>query len=133
MKTTFDTNAFLYQLVTSAIGTTLTGGVWQIERPLDSKNEDIVVGTLPLDENQIAVCNVNIFVPDKAVGIAGKTNMVADLHRLGELTNIVVDALDQDTDLAQNYHYRITNQSLIEVPDTDQHFVNLRLELRLYF
>lgn len=133
MKTTFDTNAFLFQLVTSAIGTTLTGGVYQIERPLDSNLEDIVVGTLPFDENQIAVCNVNIFVPDKAVGIAGKPNMVADLKRLGELTDIVVDALDQDTDLGQNYHYRITNQSLLDVPDTDQHFVNLRLELRLYF
>jgi len=133
MKTTFDTNAFLYQLVTSCIGTTMTGGVYNIERPLDSKLEDIVVGTLPIGEEQVAICNINIFAPDKAVSISGKTTLVADIKRLKELTEIVTEALDQDTDLAQNYHYRIINQSIIEEPETDQHFVNLRLELRLYF
>ena len=132
MKTILEINTFLFQLVSTTIGTTLTGGVYILERPVSSKEEDIVVGTMPLSEEQIAICNINIFVPDKTVGIGGTTNMMPDVSRMGALANTVIQALDQDTELEQ-YHYRIINQTIIDEPDLDQHFLNLRLELRLYF
>lgn len=132
MKNILEINTFLFQLVSTTIGTTLTGGVYILERPVDSEKEDIVVGTLPLSEEQIAICNINIFVPDKTVGIGGTTNKVPDLSRMGALANTVIQALDQDTELEQ-YHYRIVNQTIINEPDLDQHFVNIRLEIRLYF
>lgn len=132
MITTLDINTIVYELVTSAIGTSLTGGTYQIERPLSSQVEDIVVGTLPINESQIAVCNVNIFVPDINIQIQGKPTHVADLPRLKELTDMVLSALDQDVDLGNTYHYRVTNQSILEEPEMNTHWVNIRLELRTY-
>lgn len=133
MKTTFDVNSFIFTLVSGSIGTTLTGGVYKLERPRDSKLEDVVVSSLPIPENtnpQVATCNVNIHVPNKAISIDGFPHTVADNARLKELADILITALDEG--VSDTYSYRVTNQTLIEEPERNEHFFNIRLELHLF-
>lgn len=135
MKTTFDVNTYVYQLASQAIGTTLTGGVYKLERPRGSKVEDIVVSSLPITEGvgpQVATCNVNIHVPDIDIGIAEEPHKVANNARLKELADILITALDEGVSAAGDYTYRVTNQTVIEEPELGEHFFNLRLELRIY-
>lgn len=134
MKSNLDINTFLFTLVTASVGTTLTGGVYKMERPKPGK-EDIVVSTLPLDEDdspQLATCNVNIHVPNKHISIDGFPHAVADTVRMQELTNVLLTALDENVNTTNNYHHRVTKQSIFEEPAADEHIVNLRLELRIF-
>lgn len=133
MKTTFDVNTFLFALVTQSIGTTLTGGVYKLQRPRDSKKEDVVVSSLPIPENtnpQVATCNVNVHVPNMVISIDGFPHTVCNQARLKELADILITALDEG--ISDTYHYRVTNQTVIEEPAQDEHFYNIRLELHLF-
>lgn len=135
MKTSFEVNDYLFTLATASIGTSLTGGVYKLERPRDSKLEDIVVSSLPISEAsnpQVATCNVNIHVPNKYISIDGMPHSVADNARMEELASILITAMDEGLNSSESYHYRVTKQTIIEEPGMDEHFFNIRLELRMY-
>lgn len=133
MKTTFEVNNFLFTLVAS-IGTTLTGGVYKMERPRNSKSEDIVVSSLPINEGENPVevtCNVNIHVPNVLISIDGFPHQVANNVRLKAIADILLAAIDQDI-TAAGIHYRVISQTIFEEPAMNEHFYNIRLELRMY-
>jgi hypothetical protein len=75
---------------------------------------------------------VNIHVPNKALEIGGEPQTVANTARLKELADILITALDEGVSTAGAFTYRVTNQTVIEEPDLDEHFYNLRLELQLF-
>ena len=67
MKTTLDTDEILFKVVKDAFtGLNLNGGVYRMQRPLNSTKEDVVVNTITLSQDsspQLGASNVNIHVP----------------------------------------------------------------------
>lgn len=131
MKTTFDTDAILFQLLkNSSLKTVLKGGDIYVgdDRPNDSDKEDIVVNSIDLTQDylpQIGTSNVNIFVPDKNVKIGGKQQLQADRARLKELSEMVIETMRNTT--IKGLALIITNQTIIEEPEVKQHFTNIRI------
>ena len=72
MKTTFDTDSILYNiLLNSPLKNAISGGFYLGEdRPDDSEEEDVVINSIVLSQDyhpQIGTSNVNIYAPDKKV------------------------------------------------------------------
>ena len=128
MKTAFDTDAILFGLLNGQ--TSIKGAVYVgDDRPVNSMDEDIVVNTIDLPCDylpQIGTSNINIYAADTTKVINGKTQLSAQRTRL--------DALTQEV-LAIVRNARIEgvkpipgNMSVMNEPNTKQHFVNIRID-----
>lgn len=131
MKTTFDTDTILYRLLKdSPVKNALSGSIYVgDDRPDDSQDEDIVVNSLELTQEhlpQVGTGNVNIFVPDVPVTIAGKPQTKANRIRLKALSELVMQTL-RDARI-EGLKLIPTGQSTLAEPDVKQHFVNIRVE-----
>lgn len=138
MKTSTEIIDMLYKyLVASPLVTDndgLTGSVYPLQRPEGSKKEDLVIGTLSLDgeDVQIGVFNLNLHVPDLQVVIDGKPQRQPNRSRMRVLSGKLRDAISE--------HYFdgacsawITNIAEIKEPNLDDWYVNHRLEIRFHF
>lgn len=134
MKTTFDTDDILFQILFSnaELRVMLSGGVYKGDRSDDSQKEDIVVNTITVTREypQLGASNVNIYAPDLSVKIEGKPQRKADVERLRTLTNKVLSVLSESS--IQGLMFWVTNQSVIKEPDVYQHFSNLRIEWNIH-
>ncbi|HRY32110.1 MAG TPA: hypothetical protein P5531_03990 [Bacteroidales bacterium] len=131
MISTLDIQDLLYlELQNDGIGTTLTGGIYKDRRPDNSVLEDIVIGCLPVTGDTIQYCtgNVNIYVPDIKVTLAGKSQMQPNHKRLKVLCARALSALEYVT--ASTYEITVQNQSLFD--EEKQHFINIRLNIRVF-
>src|SRR5688572_11465347 len=96
MRTTFDIVDIIYPVLktNAALTAALTGSVYKTDgRPINSDKEDIVIGSLPINNEQLqqAVMNINIHVPNLDLllnGVQDKTK--PNLKRLKELTALVI-------------------------------------------
>lgn len=127
MKTTFDTDTILFQLLNGK--TSINGGVYTDgDRPDDSTLEDIEVNTIDLEADalpQIGTSNVNIYVPDTPKTIAGKQCFKASKKRLRVLANEVLAILRNAR--IEGLTCTPGIQSLVAEPSTHQHFYNIRV------
>ena len=134
MKTSFDTDDIMYQILSSntELKNMVTGGIYKGERPDSSEKEDIVINTITVTQElpQQGASNVNIYVPDMSIKIAGKLQRKANTERLRELTNKVLNVLADAS--VEGLMFWVTNQSVLKEPDVLQHFSNLRIEWNIH-
>ena len=130
MKTTFDANAIMVELLNNAkVNETFSGEIYvDGSRPLNSKHEDIVVNVVALQADalpQAATSNINIYVPDKVVKIDGKNQPVADIARLKEITDTILDVLRSTT--IPGLSITPISQTILEESTLKQHYSNIRI------
>ena len=131
MKTVLDQSDAIYRLLNvPAVTSAITGKVYSDARPLDSDLEDIVIKSLTLGEGtrQFGVALVNIHVKD--IEIAGVPGKLANKTRLKAISRIVVPLIEE-TD-GDDFVLWIESSSTVPEPEVDQHFLQLRLEVRMY-
>lgn len=101
----------------------LTGAIYEMNRPKDSLKEDIVVGTLAMNAEQVqeGVFNVNIHVPNIALQ---NDSTQPNTSRFRVILDKCLEAL-KDVD---GYDYRFDVSSPgIPYRDGDKWFVNIRV------
>lgn len=128
MKTTFDQDTILYQmLIASDLKRAITGDVYKMVRPNGSKAEDVVINTILTDTSQVqrGASNVNIYVP--SIQVEGDT--LPDTARMGELAALAM-ALLQDV-YKPLYHLWVSNQTTIDESGPSW-YVNLRIEFQFF-
>jgi len=135
MIQTFDTDNVLFDVLKASLDLTssINGGIYVGgERPDNSVKEDIVINTIDLTQDlpQRGTSNVNIHVADIDVKIQGTNQKKANNKRMKELTTKVLSALTAAKITGLNYW--ITNQNVIKEAESNQHFVNLRIEFSIH-
>lgn len=115
-------------LKTSQLKNAITGGLYKVQRPDDSKKEDIVINALPVTPGDINLCtvNVNVYVNDLQVSIGGKPQQQPDIQRLKQLADLGKMSLLEYS--SQVFKFEIANIGLIREESVNQHFLNFRLE-----
>lgn len=134
MRTTFDQEDILYSiLATSAVKAALSGGIYKQIRPDDSKLEDVVINSLPIDQGSVqrSTANVNVYVPDIQIKINGKNQYQPNTTRLKTLTALIVPAL-QERYSSEKWNFWISNQTTFREPEINQHYLNLRIEFKFH-
>ena len=133
MITTLDITSILFNLIyIDEVKIAVSGDIYKDVRPTYSKEsspkEDVVVGTLPvsIDTIQKATCNVNIHVPDVVPGIGAIQQYQPNFLRLKTLTAIILPLVEGV--YADDYSFCLVNQSILKEENTNEHYVNLRLE-----
>lgn len=136
MKQTFDTDAVLYKTLkadTGITGASLTGDIWVRQRPEGSKLEDIVVNTIALTQDsfpQIGTSNINVHVPDLAVTVNGAQTKVSNDKRLKAISALVLSAIR--TVKVPGLKMIIEGQNVIQEPEINQHYVNIRVNWNIH-
>ncbi len=130
MKTTFDTDSILYNiLLNSSLKNAISGGFYLGEdRPDDSEEEDVVINSIVLSQDyhpQIGTSNVNIYATDKKVRIKGKEQMASARSRLKILSEKAIRILKEAK--IQGLAFTIESQTILPEPSVRQHFVNIRI------
>lgn len=123
----FDANEILFKIVNTAlIKSSINGEVYNDGRPLNSTKEDIVVNTITITQQftpQTATSNINCYAKDVAKG-------EKNTKRLKEISRLVIDTFKQ-TELYGKSLF-ILNQTIIQEADEKQHFVNIRIQWKIY-
>lgn len=131
MKTSFDTDAILFDLLSkSSLNNAIGGGIYVGDtRPEDSTDEDVVVNTITLTQDylpQIATSNVNIYVSDTSKTIKGKKQLQANRTRLKSLSEKAMGVLRN----ARITGLKLipTSQVVLAESSVKQHYVNIRID-----
>jgi hypothetical protein len=129
MKTTVDIVDILWQHADgSSLKTAITGKVYKSKRPIDSKVEDVVINSLPVlnRQLQVAIANVNVYVPNKAVTINGAVDSSQpDTKRLKELATIATTVFEEGG--SAGYEFLMEQQHVMEDEGSNSHYINLRI------
>ena len=130
MKTVIDQSSEIYKILKgiSALSYALgQGGIYKGIRPVNSQNDDVVVNSIVLASGSLqrGVSNVNIHVADIQQTIAGKQFYAPNEARLNTLTALVIPILEDH--FSDDFSFYIANTSLIREPETNQHYMNLRI------
>ena len=133
MRDTFDIETILFKaLNVPAITNVISGKVYKNSRPLNSGKVDVVVGSLPINAEQIqrTVANVNVHVPNLKLSISGvQDGTQPDTVTLKTVTSLVIEAL---TDKAfADYYFDVQQQVLFKDETTDEHYSNIRINFFL--
>lgn len=129
MRDTFDIETIIYkQLNVLSITNAISGKVYKNSRPLNSNKVDVVVGSLPINAEQLqrTVVNVNVHAPNLILSINGiQDNTQPDVAKLKTVTALVISAL---TDKAfTDYYFDVQQQVLFKDETTDEHYSNIRI------
>ena len=119
----------------SIVKTTITGGIYKEGfRPTNSKKEDISIAVLSMtqDNPQLAVVNVNVFVPDTEQKINNVLEKIPNTARLAELAEKIKSAIDTALVAPQflGIAFKVNYQRVFANQDNEskEHFNNLRIE-----
>ncbi len=133
MRTTFDIDNILYQVLSNNAGltATITGSVYKRNRPVSSTEEDIVIGSLPVPNNQLqrTVANVNIHVPLLEIATENGQDTQPDTVRAEQLTDMVV--LIVDDIVGPDYYYDVQQQNVFFDSITNDYYSNIRVNFFL--
>ncbi len=130
MRNTFDIVDLLYGFLIADTDITgaISGGIYKHNRPLNSDKEDVVIGSLPVNNDQLqqTVPNINIHVPNlKLTKGTIQDNTQPDTKRLKTLTALLVTKLDDKT--FDDYWFEVQQQTLFSDEETNEHYSNIRL------
>lgn len=130
MRNTFNLVDIIYLVLTAntTITSAITGKVYKNARPLNSDKQDIVVGSLPINAEQIqqAVMNVNIHIPNLKISINGlQDNTPPNLVKLEEVTALVIEGLKDK--VFSDYWFDVQQQNLFAEEATNEHYSNIRI------
>lgn len=129
MKTTFDAVDVIWVRLNETLADKISGGVYKYKRPFNSKDEDIVINSLPISPGipQECAINVNCYVPDLRTKVKGVSNMdMPDTLRLSTLAGWIVDILNDRAN--EEYYYFVTGQNTLSNEAGNEHYVNIRLD-----
>ena len=124
MKTSMELEDLMTDIIKTRMAGVISGSVYNDDRPVNSKDEDITVNVLAgrLGQKQLTTINVNIYVPDEWK----QKRYVKNRKRLNFLTKIVLE-------LFMNYHKdacKITKKSqrdyAVEDENIKQHFSHIK-------
>lgn len=137
MITSIEVVDILYRFLSkSDIKTLINGDIHKYERPIDSKKEDVVVGTIDVTSGSVqpATLNVNIHVPAKQVKLNRKLQYQPDVPRMRELSKKMVEIFrgNKGVFLDDVCSCWISNQTDIKEPNIDQWYTNNRIEIRYH-
>lgn len=123
---------FLYTVNNSRLKSDLNGingGVYKMERPINSELEDVVINSLPLSGTQVqeGVLNINIYVKNLALNTGSSTSdEQPDTKRITELSKLaMLDFADYWSPNA-DYAFELENTALYS-EENKQHYINLRI------
>lgn len=143
--TTFEQEATLFHLLSlSMLKGAISGGIYKLSRPVDSILEDVVINSLPMGDGsrdpgegtiQFGTSNVNIYVPDTPIRVAGKEQLLPNTVRMGALAAIAIPVIESFTVGkvgSTQYRMWIANQGVYQEPEIRQHYINLRVEFQYF-
>lgn len=129
MKTTYKVVEILIgHLVAIGIESEIDGDIYRV-RPMNSKQSDIVVNALPIDNEQLqsGILNVNIHVPNLVVNVNSvQDNSQPDTEKMEAITEKVIAAIDEVWDA--DYSFHVQQQMVFEEPAFNEHYSNIRVE-----
>lgn len=133
MRTTFDIVDIIYPILKNdaALTTALSGTVYKDgQRPIGSGKEDVSIGSLPVNGEQLqqTVVNVNIHVPNQKLLLNDvQDNTKPDLKRLKALTALVIGLVNEK--YYSDYWFFVQQQQLFPEQDenANEHYSNIRL------
>lgn len=114
-------------LTAGSIG--LSGGIYKVTRPANSKVEDIVINSLSAGNEQVqnAILNVNVHVPNITVLVNGVNDAnQPDINRIDALLKKILPLLKETWFTGGNFE--LQNHNLIEDNVANNHYVNIRIE-----
>jgi len=127
MTTTTEQTTLLWHIVkASPLAGIISGSVYKLQRPTDSKLEDIVVNAITIDSElvQTGVANLNIHVPDLVNGMPNTA-------RIEQLESIAKGIILKGW--GSNYTFFIENQQTIQDQDAaDNWFINFRIRFKFH-
>ncbi len=126
MKTDQEIKEEIFEFIKGTeLANEVSGVVTTRKRPLNSKNEDIVISVLANvnEQRQQAIVNVNIYVQDQNV----KKNGQYEEHgeRLGELSKLAAEIMDVFWIGTARIH--LETQHTIDAGNEREHVINNRL------
>lgn len=112
----------------SSLKTAITGSICKLKRDADSNKEDVVINSLPFNNEQLqqGILNVNIHVPDVVVNVNNVQDKQPDFARLKTLADMAVEILDDNW--ASTYNFSVQQQNVMHDPEAGSHYVNIRIE-----
>jgi len=129
MKTTLDLVDILWTFLSgSAVKDEITGGIFKHIRPVNSDKEDVVINSLPNVNKDLAeaVCNVNVFVPNKSQLLNGvQDKSQPDSARLKELATLLSITLEDQW--GEDYNFDVQQSVLIRDETSGGWYYNIRL------
>ena len=131
MRNTFDIVDIIYLVLSAntSVTSSINGKVYKNQRPTNSDKQDIAIGSLPINAEQIqrTVVNVNIHVPNLRIKINGvQDNSQPDLVKLNEVTTLVIGALKDK--VFNDYWFDVQQQNLFASETTGEHYSNIRID-----
>ncbi|MBA4852077.1 hypothetical protein [Emticicia sp. BO119] len=132
MKTTAHQDNILYNLInTSALKTLVLGGLYKGERPLDSREEDIVITSMMIGEGtlQEGVANVNIYIPKSVANIGGKSQTIKNTARCEQVLIVAMEVLKES--YGSYYSLWASRQQDFDEPEINQTRLSFRIEFRI--
>ncbi len=136
--TTQDIETTLYKILnaSTALKSQINGGIYKDGyRPGNSRKEDVCISTLALtqEQPQVALCNINVYVPDSQQLVGNAVDYIPNSSKLKGLANTIKQVIDQallDPSYA-DFSLRVDSQRTFKNQDTEarEHFQNIRLEL----
>lgn len=135
---TQDVETILFKILNGApdVKSTINGQIYKDGyRPTNSGKEDISINVLAMsqDNPQIAMGNLNCYVPDLKQTIGTGTEYVPNSTKLKSVAEKVKTAIDDalTSPLYKDFSLRVEYQKTFKNQDTEarEHFQNLRIEL----
>lgn len=133
-KTVAEVTQIGYDLVKgSPLEGAISGTLRKGDRPANSDKEDVTVNVLPIDNEQLQQCvvNVNVFVPNFKVEENEVQTDQPDYARLQTLSRIAAD-LFSHVRKVQEWQIELELQSIVKDQDSHSHFINNRLRFQAY-
>jgi|1185.fasta_scaffold00001_62 hypothetical protein len=129
MITPFKLMDIVYTAVkNSSLATEVTGDIYKLNRPFDSKTEDIIINTLTVGNQavQTGIVNVNIHVKNVLLGNgSNQDNTHADFPRMDQLTELFRPVLNGV--YIDQVWFEIQNINIIPEENIPEHFINFRI------
>lgn len=111
------------------IASTLQGRIYNDKRSDGRETEECIVVNTPWSSHgkpQSGYSNINIHVPDMAVTIDGKEQLMPNLARLSTLTNLVLAALEEAT--VEGVSWNEPQETKMAESSHAEHYNNLRID-----
>lgn len=127
MKNTMDIVSLAFNVYKNdAIASIITGGIYKSPRPIAQDKEDIVIGSLPVTNEQLqkGIINVNVHVPNLKLTINVQDFSQPNYSRLNILTDMAIAAIDEK--YFSDYWFIVQQQSVFT--EDVSSFSNIRVE-----
>jgi len=129
MKTVDDAIDVVWKQVNNCLAGSISGGIYKITRPFDSKLEDVVINSLPINGESVQSCviYINCHVPNLTLKIKGKIdNSFPDNLRLKSLTASIISQVDLIS--TPGTFQFVENQAILKTEGVSEYYSSIRIQ-----